>query len=74
VVTSRQTNIRDMQLEHAQRENELLRRISSLEAEMAALAAQLESERRELANKQRDLEKERAAAQLVLLCFCCLAV
>jgi hypothetical protein len=41
---------------------------------MAALAAQLESERRELANKQRDLEKERAAAQLVLLCFCCLAV
>jgi hypothetical protein len=58
-----------MQLEHARRENELLRRISSLEAEMASLAAQLESERRELANKQRDLEKERAAAQLVLRLF-----
>lgn len=60
-------NIRDMQLEHARRESELLRRISSVEGEMAKLAAQLESERCELENKQRDLEKARVASREVLL-------
>ena len=56
-----------MQLEHARRESELLRRISSVEGEMAKLAAQLESERCELESKQRDLEKVRVASREVLL-------